>query len=86
MPVCEPTTDQGARQPLTPSNLQLHSRAQESHGKSRGKYGQHHNKTKTNENGLRVLLFERIEEEFVPTVDRDGCAEVREKKEDDGDG
>ena len=36
MPVCEPTTDQGTRQPLTPSHLQAHARVQETDGKCRG--------------------------------------------------
>ena len=35
MPVCEPTTDQCARQPLTPPHLQAHARMQKPDGKCR---------------------------------------------------
>jgi hypothetical protein len=32
------------------------------------------------DNGLRVFLFERVEVELVPAIDRQRCAEIRKKK------
>ena len=53
---------------------------QEPDRKCRRKECQDQNETKTNDNGLGVLLFERIKEELVPAINREGRAEVGKKK------
>jgi hypothetical protein len=60
--------------------LQAHARMQEPHGKGRRKQCQRQHKTKTEDNGRLIFLFERVEEEFVPAIERDGGAEIRKKK------
>ena len=46
----------------------------------------HQNKTKTDDDGPGVLLFERVKEEFVPAIDRERCAKICEEKEENGKG
>jgi hypothetical protein len=78
--------DQGAREPLAPPQLQVHTGAKHADRAGSRCQGDRENKPKTGYDVGGILMFESIEEVLGPEIHRERSAKIGEQKSNHEDG